>query len=508
MQRFAVPEVRPLPQAGWRAIAIGAAAIFVMLVDGTAANTINAGLPYLQGISAATPDEASWILTAFNAAYFSTILFSPWLYARFARKPLLLFGLVGFAAISLLLTMTQPLGWVVVLRFFQGLCLGCLFVPAATLLFTSLPLRLLPLAPPIFAVVVLGAGTMGSFIGGYLSETYGGFAVYVPSALATLIGAVLVYYVAPSMDKPQRDLRPDVAGLLLVLTFFGALQYLANEGERRDWFDDGSIVVAAALLLSAAGAFVVWELYLTDAPLINLRLLAQKRNLAVGSAMNVILGAVGYSVVIFALYLETSAAATATLAGAMILLRLATYVPGIVLAFLLVKQRILGVRAVIAITAMASALGFFAFSAKMTATAEAETFITITLLFGLVYSMLNQPVPAVVLGTLGLTDIAAGLSLYKLSALVGLSIGTGAVQTLLDHRAAAHGADLAGFVSAGSLPVARYLSSGGNVGTLAALVSGQAQTLAFGDVMRAFALCVLLTIPLILLADTRAPAPK
>lgn len=505
-QRFAVPEVRPLPQTGWRGLAIGAAAVMVMLVDGTAANVINAGLPYLQGISAATPDEGSWIVTAFNAAYYSMILFSPWLYARYGRKPLLLTGLVGFAAVSLLLAAAQSLDLVVALRFLQGLCLGCVFVPAAVLLFTSLPLNLLPLAPPIFAAIVLGAGTMGSFVGGYLSESYGGGAVYVPGCVATLICAVLVYYAAPSADKPQPGLRADGTGLALAIVGFGALQYLANEGERRNWLDDWGIAVAAGLLIAAVCAFVVWELFLTETPLINLRLLAQKRNLAVGSAMNLLLGLVGYSVVNFVVYLETVTAATATLAGAMILLRLITYMVGIVVAFVLVRQRILNIRVVIAGAALGSALAFLGFAANMTTTADAGAFVAVSLLFGLFFSMLSQPVPAIVLGTLGLSDIAAGLSLYKISAPVGTSIGSGAFQTLLDHRAAAHGADLAGFVTSSSVPVAQYLSGGGSVATLAALVNGQALALAFGDVVRAFAACVLLAIPLIFLADTR-PVP-
>jgi MFS transporter, DHA2 family, multidrug resistance protein len=506
-QHFAVPEVRPLPQTGWRGMMIGAAAGFIMLVDGTAANTINAGLPYLQGISAATPDEASWILTSFNAAYYSMILFSPWLYARFGRRPLLLTGLLGFAATSLLLTATHPLDLVVALRFVQGLCLGCLFVPAAALLFTSLPLRLLPLAPPIFAAIVLGASTMGSFIGGSLSESYGGAAVYVPGAVATIICAILLYWAAPTVDKPQPELRPDIVGFLLALVSFGSLQYLANEGERRNWLGDGSIVVGIGLLVAAVAAFIVWELYLTDRPLINLRLFVQKRNLAVGSAMNLILGLVGYSILNFVVYLETSTAATATLAGAMILLRLATYFVGIAAAFMLVRQRILSVPVVIIIAAVGSAVAFLNFATNMTSTADAGTFIVVTLLFGLFFSMLNQPVPAVVLGTLGLTDIAAGLSLYKLSAPIGLSIGTGIFQTLLDHRAAAHIADLSGYVTSTNLTVTQYLSRGGNVGTLASLVNGEAQTLAFEDVMRIFAVCVLLTIPLIFVADTRPPSP-
>jgi DHA2 family multidrug resistance protein len=503
-QSFAAAEVRQVPQTGLRGIAIGAAAVFAMLVDGTAANIITTGLPYLEGISAATPDEASWILTAFNAAYYSTILFSPWLYARFGRKPLLLAGLIGFGVVSLLLAITQPLGWVIFLRFLQGLCLGCVFVPAAVLLFTSLPLNILPFAPPFFAVVVLGAGTMGSFIGGYLSETFGGAAVYVPSAIATLLCALLVYFAAPSIDTPKRELRPDIVGFLLSLVSFGALQYLANEGERRNWFDDSSVVAAAIALVVAVPAFVLWETCLTSTPHVNLRLLAQKRNLAVGSAANLILGIAGYSVVVFVVYLETVVFTTATLAGAMILLRLVTYVVGIVIAFALVKQRILGVRAVISIAAICTSLTFFAFAREMTTTADAASFIVISLVFGLFFSMLSQPIPAVVLGTLGLADLPAGLSMYKLSAPVGLSIGTALFQTLLDHRATVHLSDLAGFVTQARIPVAQFLGGGGKVGTLASVVNGQAQALAYADLMRGFAICVLLLIPLVFLANTRA----
>jgi DHA2 family multidrug resistance protein len=505
-QRFPVPQLRQLPQTGTRIIIIGVVSVLVLLVDGTAANIINSGLPYLQGISAATPDEASWIITAFNTAYYSTILFSPWLYARFGRKELLLAGLLSFCATSLLLAATQPLEWVILLRFLQGAALGCMFVPAGTLLFTSLPLNFLPFAPPLFAVIVLGAGTMGSFIGGYLSETFGGAAVYLPGAIATLICALLVYLAAPKVDEPQRDLRPDIVGFVLSLLMFGSLQYLANEGERRNWFDDSSVFLAAFTLIFAMCAFVAWELYLTDTPLINLRLLAQKRNLAVGSAVNLVLGIVGYSVVSFLVYLQTIALTTATLAGALILLRLVTYLIGIVLAFELVRRHILGVRAVIIISAIGSALAFWGFALNMTTTADAASFVVISLVLGFFFSALSQPIPALVLGTLGMGDLAAGLSLYKVSAPVGVSIGTGIFQTLLDHRAAVHITNLTGLVTYAHLPVTQFIADGGKVSALASLLNGQAQALAFEDVMRTFGLCVLLTIPLVFLADT-GPSP-
>lgn len=501
-QQFAVAEIKRSPQSGVRLVAIGVAAVFAIIIDGIAANVITSALPYLQGAEAASPDQASWIVTAFNAPYFATMLFCPWLYARFGRKPLLLAGLVGFSLASLALAGTQTLACEVALRFLQGLCLGTVYVTAAVLLLTSLPLPVLPFVPIVFSTMALGAGLMGNLIGGSVAENYGGNATYLPGALATLIAAALIF-AAPNVDSPQRQLRPDIIGYTLSIIMFGAMQYLANEGERRNWFGDESIVAAVMVLAVVAPAFVIWELRAIR-PHLNLRLLAQKRNLAVGVALNVVLGLVGYAVVPFVLYMETQIEATETLAGEMIFLRLFTYVVGIVLAFSLVKLRILTVRALMCIAAVSSAVLFVAFGETMTTTAEAASFVAISLIFGLFFSMLSQPVPALVLGSLGLGDLPAGLAMYKLSAPVGLMIGTATFQTLLDHRNTMHMTNLAASITLARSPVADYLRHGGSLSALSGIVRAQAQSLAFEDVMIGIAAFVLLTIPLVFFADTRA----
>ncbi|MGZ3563506.1 MAG: hypothetical protein ACXVAS_16945 [Vulcanimicrobiaceae bacterium] len=84
----------------------------------------------------------------FNATYYATILFTPWLMAAIGRKSLLLFGLIGLGAVSLLLYGTAALDAVLLLRAIQGVFRGCVFVPAAILLFSSLPIGLLALAIP------------------------------------------------------------------------------------------------------------------------------------------------------------------------------------------------------------------------------------------------------------------------------------------------------------------------------------------------------------------------
>ena len=67
-QRFAVADVPRLPQTGVRGTAIIASAVLAIVVDQTSSAIASAGLPYLASIVGATPDEASWMLIAFNAA--------------------------------------------------------------------------------------------------------------------------------------------------------------------------------------------------------------------------------------------------------------------------------------------------------------------------------------------------------------------------------------------------------------------------------------------------------
>ncbi len=508
VQEFAVAEVAPHPERGASVVALIVAVALSMLVDGTSSASITAGLSYIAGRSAATPDESSWFVTAFNTPYYATILLSPWLYARFGRKPLLLAGLLGYAVFSALLVVTSSYEMTVALRFFQGLFLGCVFVPVVILLFTSLPLGGLRLAIPSFALIVLTAGAIGTLVGGYLCETYGEEALFIPGVLAALASAALVWRYAPHHDRPQPQLRFDVVGYTLSLLAFGAAQYLTNEGERRNWLDDGSVLAAFVILGCAVAGFLLWELYLSPRPHAKFRLFVTYRNLAVGSGINIFLGAVGYSVTILSFYLQNSIGDTITLAGEVIALRVLTYVAGIVLAFILVSQRLVDVRIVLISAALASAAALYGFAHSMTPTAEAATFIGVSLVFGLFFGMLSQPVPSLVIGALPLPDLPAGIAIYKLTAPIGLMAGTGFASWFVDHRAAFNAAELAPALNLSRSAV--YPFAGSHVSTLAklsALVIQQAQDLAYRDTMILMAVVLLFVIPLVLLVVPPTPRP-
>lgn len=506
-QRFAVPEVAPRPQPGLRGVAIVTSAVLAILVDQTSTAIVNTGLPYLQGITAASPDEASWILTAFNAAYYASILFSPWMMARVGRKRLMVGALSGFSLISLMLAGTSEYHLFLVLRFVQGALLGCVFVPAALLLFTSLPMRALKYAPPAFVFVSLSGSTLGTVIGGFFADEYGGSSVFIPGCLATLVTALLITLAVNVEDRPQPDLRFDAVGLALSVASFGAMQFLANEGERRNWLDDSTIVAGIAVLAIVLPAFIVYELCLTRDPHVDFRMFAAHRNLSVGSAINIAIGAVGYSVTIFVAYLQAAIGATPTWAGALVLVRLATYAVGVPAAFFLITALRLDIRAVVIIGAAGSAIGLTAFAHSMTTTAELASFVGLSLLFGFFFGMMNQPLGALVIGSMPLPLLAAGVSIYKLTSPIGSMIATGGMQAVLDHRTAAFRSAIADNLSLGRAVVDRYVQlHHGNASGLAALAGLQAQTLSYAAVMRLFAFVLLAAIPIVVLAKVQKPA--
>jgi DHA2 family multidrug resistance protein len=507
-QRLAIPETTPRPQPGLRGYAIVVCAVLAILVDTTATAIINTGLPYLQAITEATPDEASWIITAFNAAYYAFILFSPWLMARVGHRRLMIVAMLGFSATSLLLAVTTDLAAFLILRFVQGAFLGCVFVPAALLLFLSLHPKALKFAPPAFVFVSLGGSTLGTLVGGFCADEYGGNYVFIPSCVATFITALLIALAVKNNDRPQHDLRFDGLGLGLSIASFGAMQYLANEGERRNWLDDSSVVIAIGVLAIVLPAFIVYELFLTREPHVDFRMFTRHRNLSVGALINIAVGATGYSVTLFVAYLQASIGTTPTVAGALVLVRLATYAVGVPAAFVLITMRKVDIRAVVIIGVLGSAIGFLAFSNTMTTTADLDAFIGISLLFGLFFGMMNQPLGALVIGSMPLTLLAAGVSIYKLSSPVGLMIATGAMQTLVDHRAAVFRSSIVGDLSSARAPIDRYVQAHhGDASGLAALAATQAQTLSYAYVMLLFALIVLIAIPIVLFAKVQKPAP-
>src|ERR1700758_3503218 len=72
---------------------------FMEVLDTT---VVNVSLPHISGSMSASIDEATWVLTSYLVANAIILPITGWLAARFGRKNLLMYAVVGFTASSFL----------------------------------------------------------------------------------------------------------------------------------------------------------------------------------------------------------------------------------------------------------------------------------------------------------------------------------------------------------------------------------------------------------------------
>ena len=104
----------------------------------------NSSLREISGGIAATPDEGSWISTAYLIGEIVTIPLTAWLSKVFTVRYYLLANVVLFLIFSALCGISTSLGEMIILRAGQGFTGGVLIPMALTVIVTTMPRNLLP----------------------------------------------------------------------------------------------------------------------------------------------------------------------------------------------------------------------------------------------------------------------------------------------------------------------------------------------------------------------------
>jgi len=90
-----------------------------------------------------------------------------------------------------------------------------------------------------------------------------------------------------AVPRPLREI--DWAGIGLLILGVGSLQFVLEQGETNDWFDDKSIVLFTVLAVVGLVGFI-WRELTAKAPIVDLRVITKSRNLAVGAFLSFVLG--------------------------------------------------------------------------------------------------------------------------------------------------------------------------------------------------------------------------
>lgn len=217
------------PRAGWRAwVALAVLMLPVLLVS--VDNTIlNFALPAIARDLEPTSAEQLWIIDAYSLVLAGLLVTMGSLGDRFGRRRMLLYGAVGFTAVSVLAVFAPSAGWLIAARAAMGLFGASLMPSTMSLLRSIFPNRdQRRIAVAIWAGMFSAGAALGPIVGGFLIEHLPWQSVFL---LAVPV-LVLLLVLAPIFVRDSRDPRPgpiDPVGIALSMLALAPVAYGIKE---------------------------------------------------------------------------------------------------------------------------------------------------------------------------------------------------------------------------------------------------------------------------------------
>ena len=250
---------------------------------------VSASISDIQAGLAASPDEASWVQTSYLIAEIVMIPLSGWLSRLLSTRVLFVASALGFTLFSLACAGASSLGEMVVFRAAQGFIGGAMIPTVFATTFLLFPGEKRTQMSVLIGLTATMAPTIGPTLGGWLTDQYSWHWLFLINVPVGMVVAAAVW-TCLDIDKPDWSLRRsfDLIGLVLMALFLGALEYVLEEGDRWDWFQDETIAWCGVISAVAAVLFF-WRMLASRDPLVELRAFANA-NFAFGSLFSFVLG--------------------------------------------------------------------------------------------------------------------------------------------------------------------------------------------------------------------------
>jgi DHA2 family multidrug resistance protein len=496
------PSRGVITEYGVKLAVILVSACVAIFLDASVSYESSTALPYIAGAVAATPDQASWIVTLFSAAYDTSILLSTWFLARFGRRRYFVGSLAGFAVFSFACALSSEYHVFLVFRLLQGFALGSFFSCGVLSLFMTIPNHLRLMGIMLFSMASQMGGALGPAVAGYLVYNDAWQWVFVLSALPALALAAGIHYTLRDPVEPH-FVPFDWLGAALIAVTFLALQYLVNEGERRNWIEDPWVVLALVITPLFGAAMLVWKLKFSPHPFLDFRVL-RHRNLVIGAVFGAGFGVLLQVATLIGGFVEPALDFTPTLGGGLDALRAVAIAVVVPIATFAMAENWLGIRTALIAGLAVTFIGFHLEVTATTAGSDFSSFIIPFAVIGAGIALLYRALATVIFGALPPEDLIMGLLVYKMSGVLGGALAAPVFVTLLDHRVAAHLNELAGSMTLQEPAVRNFMAGAqGGAKALASMVSLQANTLAYSDLWAIASVIALAMIPVVFAIDLR-----
>ncbi|MDD3061753.1 MAG: DHA2 family efflux MFS transporter permease subunit [Massilibacteroides sp.] len=286
------------------------AASLLELVDTT---IVNVSLKHIAGSIGASTTDVAWVITAYAISNVIIIPMSSMLTELFGRRTYFTFSIALFTFASFMCGNSNTLIELVIWRFIQGLGGGALLSLSQSILMQSFPPEKVNLASSIYGMGVALGPALGPTLGGIITDNYSWqwiFYVNIPIGILAIITSWM--YVRDQVERIKPII--DWLGIIFLAVGIGAFQYVLEEGNSKNWFEDKNIVILSIVSVVGIISLVIRELNIKN-PVVNLSLLKSK-NLSIGIILNFCMMAILFiSIYTFPLFVQMNLGWTASMTG-------------------------------------------------------------------------------------------------------------------------------------------------------------------------------------------------
>ncbi|QDI71289.1 MFS transporter [Streptomyces calvus] len=251
----------------WFTLFTVAVGVMMVALDGTIVAIAN---PAIASDLGATFAEVQWITNAYFLALAVSLITAGKLGDRFGHRQTFLIGVVGFAAASGAIGLSDSIALVIVFRVLQGL-FGALLMPAALgLLRATFPAEKLNMAIGIWGMVIGASTAGGPILGGVLVEHVNWQSVFFINVPVGVLAVALGVWILLDHRAENAPRSFDILGIALLSAAMFCLVWALIKAPEWGW---GDLTTWTFIAVSAVGfaLFAFWETRVGE-PLIPLGL--------------------------------------------------------------------------------------------------------------------------------------------------------------------------------------------------------------------------------------------
>lgn len=224
-------------------------ASFLGRLDGT---IVNLALPHIITDFGITISQASWISTAYIIANAIFVPIFGKLGDLIGRKPLYIFGIIGFTLSSALAGLSFNLNSMIIFRVLQAITVSIDYPLALSIIaFTFRDKQERAQAMGLWSAVFAVAQVFGPLLGGPLVDNFSWRSVFYVNIPLGAIGALMaIKYIREPVEKIKGIKNFDVLGAILLGISLGTMVLVLDQGQAWGWTDQKSVISYFVSVLS------------------------------------------------------------------------------------------------------------------------------------------------------------------------------------------------------------------------------------------------------------------